>query len=76
MNFPIDLSFKILALASQIYIRDANGNLMGYVKQKMFKLKEDINIFADETQTRQQFNIKADRVIDFSANIILRIAGK
>lgn len=67
MNFPIDLSFKILALASQIYIRDANGNLMGYVKQKMFKLKEDINIFADESQTRQQFNIKADRVIDFSA---------
>ena len=24
MNFPIELSFKILALASQIYIRDAN----------------------------------------------------
>ncbi|MGI9056880.1 MAG: hypothetical protein ACR2F2_13880 [Pyrinomonadaceae bacterium] len=67
MNFPIELSFKILALASQIYIRDANGNLFGYVKQKMFKLKEDINIFTDEKQTQQRFNIKADRVIDFSA---------
>ena len=50
MNYPIELTFKLLALASQIYIRDANGNLMGYVKQKMFKLKEDINIFADENQ--------------------------
>lgn len=67
MNFPIELSFKILALASQIYIRDANGNLFGYVKQKMFKLKEDINIFTDENQSDQRFNIKADRVIDFSA---------
>lgn len=67
MNFPIDLSFKLLALASQIYIRDANGNMIGYVKQKMFKLKEDINIFTDESQTQQRFNIKADRVIDFSA---------
>lgn len=67
MNYPISLSFKLLALASQIYIRDANGNLLGYVKQKMFKLKEDINIFADEQQTQQLFNIKADRVIDFSA---------
>ena len=67
MNFPIDLSFKILALASQIYIREANGNLFGYVKQKLFKLKEDINIFTDENQTHQRFNIKADRVIDFSA---------
>jgi uncharacterized protein YxjI len=67
MNFPIDLSFKILALASQIYIRDANGNLMGYVKQKLFKLKEDINVFSDENQQQVLFNIKADRVIDFSA---------
>ena len=67
MNYPIDFSFKILALASQIYIRDAGGNLLGYVKQKLFKLKEDINIFADESQTRHLYNIKADRIIDFSA---------
>ncbi len=67
MNYPLNLSFKLLALASQIYIRDASGDLVGYVKQKMFKLKEDINVFTDETQTQQLYNIKADRVIDFSA---------
>lgn len=67
MNYPIDLTFKLLALASQIYIRDANGNLMGYVKQKLLKLKEDINVYSDESQTTILFNIKADRVIDFSA---------
>ncbi len=67
MNYPIELTFKLLALASQIYIRDANGNLIGYVKQKLFKLKEDINIFADESQSKLLFNIKADRIIDFSA---------
>ena len=67
MNYPIDFSFKILAIASQIYIRDANGTLLGYVKQKLFKLKEDINVFADENQTQLLFNIKADRVLDFSA---------
>ncbi|MBA3692398.1 MAG: hypothetical protein H0W77_03000 [Acidobacteria bacterium] len=67
MNYPIELTFKLLALASQIYIRDANGNLIGYVKQKLFKLKEDINVFADESQTKLLFNIKADRIIDISA---------
>ena len=67
MNYPIELSFKLLAIASQIYIRDANGQLTGYVKQKLFKLKEDINIFADEGQTQHLYNIKADRVLDFSA---------
>jgi uncharacterized protein YxjI len=68
MNYPIDLTFKLLALASQIYIRDANGQLVGYVKQKLLKLKEDINVFADEGQTQHLFNIKADRILDFSAN--------
>jgi uncharacterized protein YxjI len=67
MNYPIEFSFKLLAIASQIYIRDANGNLLGYVKQKLFKLKEDINVFADVEQQSFRFNIKADRVLDFSA---------
>jgi len=69
MNYPIDFSFKLLAIASQIYIRDANGSLLGYVKQKLLKLKEDINVYTDENQlaTGLLFNIKADRVLDFSA---------
>ncbi|HLA94577.1 MAG TPA: hypothetical protein VK612_02565 [Pyrinomonadaceae bacterium] len=67
MNYPLELSFKLLAIASQIYVRDSNGSLVGYVKQKLFKLKEDINVFADEGQTQHLYNIKADRVIDFSA---------
>ncbi len=67
MNYPINFSFKLLAIASQIYIRDADDALLGYVKQKLFKLKEDINVFADENQAELLFNIKADRVLDFSA---------
>lgn len=68
MNYPLQLSFKILALASQIYVRDANGQLVGYVKQKLLKLKEDIGIFADEGRQHLKYSIKADRIIDFSAN--------
>lgn len=75
MNYPIELSFKLLAIASQIYIRDARGQLIGYVKQKLFKLKEDINIFADEAQKQHLFNIKADRVLDFSAKYNFTDAG-
>lgn len=67
MNYPLTLSFKLLAIASQIYVRDANGSLVGYVKQKLFKLKENIDVFADEGQTQLLFNIKADRMMDFSA---------
>jgi uncharacterized protein YxjI len=67
MNYPIELTFKLMALASQIRITDASGQMLGYVKQKMFKLKEDIRVFADEGQTNQLFGIKADKILDFSA---------
>lgn len=67
MQYPITLSFKLLALASQISILDANGQLLGYAKQKLLKLKEDIRIFSDQSQTTELYSVKADRVIDFSA---------
>jgi uncharacterized protein YxjI len=67
MNYPIELTFKLMALASQIRVTDASGQMLGYVKQKMFKLKEDIRVFADEGQTNQLFGIRADKILDFSA---------
>ena len=67
MNYPITFTFKLLALGTSVFVRDAGGNLLGFVKKKKFKLKEDINVFADENQTQLLFNMKADRVIDFSA---------
>lgn len=67
MNFPLELRFKILAIASQIAVRDAGGILLCYVKQKAFKLKEAVTVFGDEEQTRPLYTIKADRVFDISA---------
>ena len=68
MNYPLELKFKILALASEATVTDADGQVALYVKQKAFRLKEDIRIFADATQSRQLYNIKADKIIDFSAS--------
>lgn len=67
MNFPLNLSFKILAIATQIQVDDASGATVAYMKQKLLKLREDIDVFVDKTQSRLLYNIKADRVIDFSA---------
>src|SRR5688500_12171809 len=67
MQFPLDLRFKLLAIASQIYVRDAQGALVCYVKQKAFKLKEAVTVFADEGQTRPLYKIAADRMLDISA---------
>ncbi|AFY45428.1 hypothetical protein [Nostoc sp. PCC 7107] len=67
MQYPLELTFKFWALAPQISIVNAEGNLVFYVKQKLFKLKEAITIFANAEQTNPIYYIKADRIIDFSA---------
>ena len=67
-TFPLQINFKVLAIAQQLSLTEANGNLIFYVKQKAFKLKEAVTVFADEQQTRPWFTISADRVLDFNAN--------
>ena len=67
MNFPLELRFKLLAIASQITVTDAAGRVICYVKQKAFRLREAVTVYADATQQRPLYRISADRVIDFSA---------
>lgn len=66
MQYPLTLSFKIIALAPQIYVRDASGQEILYVKQKLLKLKEKIHLFSDSSQSRQVYEINADRILDIS----------
>ena len=75
MNFPLDLRFKLLALAPQISVTDASGRLLYYVRQKAFKLKESITVFADAEQTRALYHVNADRVIDFGARYVIEDAA-
>ncbi len=67
MEYPLELSFKVMAMSPQIRVTDAGGKLLFYVKQKPFKLKEAVTVFADEPMTQPLFKINADRVLDFSA---------
>lgn len=50
-------TFKILS----------NGELVFYVQQKLFKLKEAINVYSDSSKEHSRLEIKARNVIDFSA---------
>ena len=60
---------KILTLFGQkFYVYDPSGNMIGFVKQKAFKLKEDIRVFSDESLSREIMVIKARQILDFSAS--------
>ena len=71
LNYPLDFKFKITTLASDFNITDKNGNYVAYVRQKMFRLKEDVIVFSDESRTKELFNIKANQWIDFNASYMM-----
>lgn len=67
MQFPIQIVFKILALAPQMYVNDGAGKHLGYVKQRLLAFKEKVTVYTDDTQQTPIYSIAADRVIDFNA---------
>ena len=67
VNYPLNLSFNLIALAPRIRVHDANGQELLYVQQKTLALKEDIRVFRDESRTVELYRIRADRWLDFSA---------
>ena len=57
--------FSFLGNTFRMY--DASGGLAFYIKQKAFKLKEDIRIFTGEDMQTELLTIQARQVIDFAA---------
>ena len=53
-------------LGQAFHIFGADGQLHFYVKQKAFRLKEAITVYADEAKTREVLHIQARSRIDFS----------
>lgn len=74
LNYPLDFKFKISTLASDFNITDKNGQPVAYVRQKMFKLKEDVIIFNDESKSKELFRIQANQWIDFNSSYSIKDA--
>lgn len=66
--FPMQFSFKIGTLSNDFVAKDASGKTVAYVRQKMFKLKEAVSVFSDESRSTVLFKINADRWIDYNAS--------
>lgn len=71
-SYPLTMSFKMIAISPQVRVTDAAGRLVMYVRQKAFRLREDVTIFSDEQQRVPLLHMKADRIIDVSATYTIR----
>jgi len=61
------LKRQVLALTGKLRFFNPNNDLVLYVEQKMFRLREDIRVFADEGKSQELLLIQARNIIDFSA---------
>ena len=68
LQYPLFLKFKLTTLASDFTITDRNENSLAYVRQKMFRLKEDVVVFNNESKSQENFRIRANQWIDFNAS--------
>ena len=73
--YPLTLKFRILVLGQTIDGSDAGGAPVCFVKQKAFRLKEDVSVYRDESQSEQLYRIRADRIIDIGARYDIDDSG-
>jgi len=58
---------QVFALTGKFRFYDPMGNLVMFSEQKMFRLREDIRVYSDESKQNEVLMIKARQIIDFSA---------
>jgi len=72
------LKRQVFALTGKFRFFDPSGKLLLFSEQKMFKLREDIRVYADERKSQEVLMIKARQIIDFSAayDVIDSVSGQ
>jgi uncharacterized protein YxjI len=55
---------KVLTIWNKYWIEDHSKHILGFSKQKMFKLKEDIRVYTDESMKTELFMIKQQQILD------------
>ena len=67
MQFPLQLTFKVTTLSNDFVATDANGNTVAYVRQKMLRLLEEVQVFSNENRSELNYTIRANRWLDFNS---------
>ncbi|MGE5251024.1 MAG: hypothetical protein ACM3QS_12540 [Bacteroidota bacterium] len=61
------LQKQVFALTGKFRVYDPAGSLVMFSEQRMFRLREDIRVYSDESKQTEVLMIKARQIIDFSA---------
>jgi hypothetical protein len=74
MYYPLNFRFKLMTFTPEIDVTDAYGGTICHVRQQFFRLKEKVEVFADDSERTLLATIEADRIIDWSAKYTFKDA--
>lgn len=63
LHYPVTATFSIMTLGQTVRIVDSLATQILYVKQKAFRLKADVIVYADEQQSVPVYRIRGDRML-------------
>lgn len=66
-QFPLRVRFRFFSWSPSFTVTDANDRVLLHVRQQLFRLREQVEVFADTGCQRKVAHIQADRIIDWSA---------
>lgn len=67
---------KILTFfGSSFHVYDPSGNVVGFCRQKAFRLRENLVLYTDESRSETLLTLRARQVIDFGATYDVDIPG-
>lgn len=67
LNYPLTATFRIVTLSPELQIKNASGDVVLQIKQKLLTLREDTTAYQDVNKTIPLYRMKADRISGFWA---------
>ncbi len=75
LNYPLHFLFKIFTPSNDFTVTDNGGQEIAYTRQKIFRIKEAVEVYGNSRREQVRYTLKADRIIDFNAVYTLRDAA-
>ena len=67
-HFPLQLKFNVGTIYNDFVATDALGNEIAYVKEKLFKFKDHVQIYSNSSKAELIYEIRASNWIDFNTS--------
>lgn len=75
LRFPLTLEFKF-SIFTELQVHDANGQLLAYVREKTFSVRDEVKVFTDSSRQVQTHGMRAQGfmagALDWKAKRLIR----